>query len=64
MFAGDGLDVVMGVTLLLPPKRFPIGGDSQGRVMDPIWEGGAASGLGVPSWKSGPSRMLLESSGT
>lgn len=36
VFAGYGLDVVMGVTLLLP-KRFPLGGDSQGMVMNPIW---------------------------
>lgn len=39
MFAGYGLDVVMGVTLLLP-KRFPLGGDSQGMVMYPVLGGG------------------------
>ena len=59
MFAGYGLDVVMGVTLLLP-KRFPFGGDSQGMMMNPIWGvggilmGAAVSGLGIPIWKSGP----------
>lgn len=47
------------MTLLAPPKRFPIGGDSQGMVMNPIWGigergfsmGGAVSRLGVLSWK-------------
>lgn len=52
MFAGYGLDVVMEVTLLLP-KRFPLGGDSQGMVMYPVLGGvlmgGAVSGLGIPS---------------
>ena len=54
--AGYGLDVVMGVTLLPPAKRFSIGGDSQGMVMNPIWgsrggvsTSGPVSGLGVPS---------------
>lgn len=67
VFAGYGLDVVMGVTLLLP-KRFPLGGDSQGMVMYPVLGGvlmgGAVSGLGIPSWKSGPTGLLLESSET
>lgn len=56
MCAGYGLDVVMGVTLLPPAKRFSIGGDSQGMVMNPIWgsrggvsTSGPVSGLGVPS---------------
>lgn len=40
VFAGYGLDVVMGVTLLLP-KRFPLGGDSQGMVMYPVLGGGS-----------------------
>lgn len=45
VFAGYGLDVVMGVTLLLP-KRFPLGGDSQGMVMNPILGGWDLDGRG------------------
>lgn len=58
MFAGYGLDVLMGVTLLPPSKSFSIGSDSQGIVINPMWDGrggvwtgGAVSGLGVLSWK-------------
>lgn len=54
MFAGYGLDVVMGVTLLPPSKRFSIGGDSQGMVMNPIWgsRGGVSTGGQCLGWVS------------